>query len=113
MLRTLQAANIAGIWAMAVHAKDDAARAFYERFGFAPAAADAYQLFVLRKDVRAIFKQRNDPIRTLIWLDLPARLVVVTDTARSGANEFCRHSNSGRDGRLARIRTHEGKLGRD
>jgi GNAT superfamily N-acetyltransferase len=34
MLRTLQAADIAGIRAIAVHAKDDDARAFYERFGF-------------------------------------------------------------------------------
>jgi GNAT superfamily N-acetyltransferase len=32
MLRTLQAADIAGIRAFAVHAKDDAARAFYIRY---------------------------------------------------------------------------------
>src|SRR6266508_4434677 len=36
MLRTLQAADLAGIRAIAVHAKDDA-RAFYERFGFVAA----------------------------------------------------------------------------
>jgi GNAT superfamily N-acetyltransferase len=58
MLRTLQAADIAGIRAMAVHAKDDAARAFYERFGFMNAPTDPYHLFVLLKDVRAILKQR-------------------------------------------------------
>jgi GNAT superfamily N-acetyltransferase len=58
MLRTLQAADIAGIRAMAVHAKDDDARAFYERFGFTPAPTDAYHLFVLLEDVRAILKQR-------------------------------------------------------
>ena len=58
MLRTLQAADIAGVGAMAVHAKDDGARAFYERFGFVPAATDPYHLFVLLKDVRAILKQR-------------------------------------------------------
>ena len=56
MLRTLQAADIAGIRAMAVHAKDDEARAFYERFGFVPAPTDLYHLFVLIKDVRAILK---------------------------------------------------------
>jgi GNAT superfamily N-acetyltransferase len=56
MLRTLQAADIAGIRAMAVHAKDDDVRAFYERFGFAPAPTDPYHLFVLIKDVRAILK---------------------------------------------------------
>src|SRR5947209_18428930 len=58
MLRTLQAADIAGIRAMAVHAKDDDARAFYERFGFVPAPTDPYHLFVLLKDVRAILKER-------------------------------------------------------
>ena len=56
MLRTLQAADMAGIRAMAVHAKDDDARAFYERFGCVPAPTDPYHLFVLIKDVRAILK---------------------------------------------------------
>jgi GNAT superfamily N-acetyltransferase len=58
MLRTLQAADIAGIRALAVHAKDDDARAFYERFGFVPAPTDPHHLFVLLKDVRAALKQR-------------------------------------------------------
>ena len=56
MLRTLQAADIAGIRAIAVHAKDDDARAFYERVGFMAAPTDPYHLFVLLKDVRAILK---------------------------------------------------------
>jgi GNAT superfamily N-acetyltransferase len=56
MLRTVQAADIAGIRAMVVHAKDDDARAFYERFGFVPAPTDPYHLFVLIKDVRAVLK---------------------------------------------------------
>jgi GNAT superfamily N-acetyltransferase len=46
MLRTLQAADIAGIRALAVHAKDDDARAFYERFGFVPAPTDPYHWFL-------------------------------------------------------------------
>jgi len=58
MGRTLQAADIAGIRAMAVHAKDDDARAFYERFDFRPFPTDPYHLFVLLKDVRAILKRR-------------------------------------------------------
>src|SRR2546428_10476836 len=58
MLRTLHAAEIAGIRALAVHAKDDDARAFYERYGFVPAATDPYHLFVLLKDVRAILSTR-------------------------------------------------------
>jgi GNAT superfamily N-acetyltransferase len=57
MLRTLQAAEIAGIRAFAVHAKDDPARAFYERFDFVPSSSDPYHLFVLFKDVRALVKR--------------------------------------------------------
>src|SRR6266700_5694478 len=53
MLRTLQAADIAGIRAFAVHAKDDQARSFYERFDFVPSPSDPYHLFSLMKDVRA------------------------------------------------------------
>jgi GNAT superfamily N-acetyltransferase len=54
MLRTLEAADIAGIRAFAVHAKDDAARAFYERFDFVASPSDPYHLFRLLKDIRAI-----------------------------------------------------------
>jgi len=54
MLRTLHAADIAGIRAFAAHAKDDAARAFYERFDFVASPSDPYHLFRLLKDIRAI-----------------------------------------------------------
>jgi predicted N-acetyltransferase YhbS len=50
-LRTLQAADIAGIRALAVHAKYDAARKFYERFDFLPSPTDPLHLFMLLKDV--------------------------------------------------------------
>ena len=53
MLRTLQAAEIAGIRAFAVHAKDDAAKTFYERFDFLPSPTDPYHLFRLLQDTRA------------------------------------------------------------
>lgn len=53
MQRTLQAADIAGIRAFAVHAKDDQARAFYEYFGFTPLPSDPHHLFRLLKDIRA------------------------------------------------------------
>jgi len=56
MLRTLQAAEIAGIRAFAVHAKDDEARAFYEHFDFAPSPSDPYHLIRLLKDLRAFLK---------------------------------------------------------
>ena len=54
MQRTLQAADIAGIRAFAVHAKDQEARSFYEKFDFIPAPSDPMHLFVLLKDVRRI-----------------------------------------------------------
>lgn len=54
MQRTLQAADIAGIRAFAVHAKDEEARRFYEHFDFIPSPTDSLHLFVLLKDVRRI-----------------------------------------------------------
>ncbi len=52
MERTLHASDIAGIRALAVHAKDDDARAFYQKFDFIPSPTDPMHLFVLLKDVR-------------------------------------------------------------
>ena len=52
MLRTLQAADIGGIRAFAVHAKDDPAKSFYEHFGFEPSPTDPLHLFLLTKDLR-------------------------------------------------------------
>ena len=52
MQRTLQAADIAGIRALAVHAKDEEARRFYEHFDFVPSPTDPLHVFVLLKDVR-------------------------------------------------------------
>jgi GNAT superfamily N-acetyltransferase len=56
MLRTLQAAEIVGIRAFAVHAKDEGARAFYQHFDFVPSPADPYHLFRLLKDIRSFLK---------------------------------------------------------
>lgn len=53
-LRTLQAADIAGIRALVVHAKDESARTFYERFDFLPSPSDPLHLFILLKDIRNI-----------------------------------------------------------
>ena len=52
VLRTLQAAEIAGVRAFAVHAKDARAREYYEQFDFTPSPADPLHLFVLLKDIR-------------------------------------------------------------
>jgi len=55
MLRTLNAADIAGIRALAVHGKDEGARAFYEHFDFVQSPSDPLHLFVLIKElVRAV-----------------------------------------------------------
>ena len=54
MRRTLQAADIAGIRAFAVHAKDDSAVAFYRHFDFVPSPTDPLHLFLLLKDLRRI-----------------------------------------------------------
>lgn len=54
ILRTLQAADIAGIRAFAVHAKDDEARSFYRHFGFIESPTDPLHLFVLIKDLRSL-----------------------------------------------------------
>jgi GNAT superfamily N-acetyltransferase len=52
VLRTVQAADIAGIRALAVHAKDDQARRYYEQFEFVASPADPLHLLVLLKDIR-------------------------------------------------------------
>ena len=54
MLRTMNAADIAGVRAFCVHAKDERARAFYEHFGFEPSPVDPLHLFLLVKDLRAL-----------------------------------------------------------
>jgi GNAT superfamily N-acetyltransferase len=54
ILRTLRAAEIAGLRALVVHAKDEAARTFYERFDFVPSPSDPLHLFVLIKDLKRI-----------------------------------------------------------
>jgi len=51
-LRTLQAADIAGIRALVVHAKDNAAKRYYEQFDFVPSPTDPLHLLVLLKDLR-------------------------------------------------------------
>ena len=48
------AADIAGIRALAVHAKDEGARRLYERFGFIPLPTDALHVYVLVKDIKRL-----------------------------------------------------------
>jgi GNAT superfamily N-acetyltransferase len=51
LLRTVQAADIAGLRAVIVHAQDAAATSFYERFGFEPSPLDPLHLMLLLKDI--------------------------------------------------------------
>jgi GNAT superfamily N-acetyltransferase len=50
--RTLQVADMIGVCALAVHAKDEQANAFYQHFGFTPSPTDTRHLFMLIKDIR-------------------------------------------------------------
>jgi GNAT superfamily N-acetyltransferase len=54
LLRTEQAADIAGIRALVVHAKDHNARRWYEQFDFEPSPTDPLHLFLLLKDLRKL-----------------------------------------------------------
>ena len=56
LLRTAQAADIAGIRCLLVHAKDDAARRWYESWEFEPSPSDPYHLFLMLKDIKAILR---------------------------------------------------------
>lgn len=56
LLRTLQAADIVGIRAFVVHAKDDEARSFYEHFDFIALPTDPMHFFVLLKDIKALLR---------------------------------------------------------
>lgn len=61
MLRT---ADVIGVRAVLVHAKDASARAFYERFDFEPSPFDPLQLFLVIKDLqRALRASTPDPPR--------------------------------------------------
>jgi GNAT superfamily N-acetyltransferase len=52
--RTAQAAEIAGIRALLVHAKNERARSWYEQFDFEPSSTDELHLFLLVKDIKKI-----------------------------------------------------------
>jgi hypothetical protein len=57
LLRTAQAADIAGIQALVVHAKDEnARRRWYEQFDFEPSPTDPRHLFLLMKDLKKLLK---------------------------------------------------------
>ena len=54
LLRTAQAADIAGIRCLLVHAKDDAARRWYESWEFEPSPTNPNHLFLMLKDLKGM-----------------------------------------------------------
>ena len=52
LTRIKEAADIVAVRAIMVHAIDEAAREFYEHFGFEPSPLNPFQLLLLLKDVR-------------------------------------------------------------
>lgn len=50
--RSAKAADIAGIRALFVHAKNNEAAAFYAHFNFRPSPTDPHHLFLLMKDIQ-------------------------------------------------------------
>jgi GNAT superfamily N-acetyltransferase len=52
LLRTVQAAEIGGLRAVVVHAKDQVAKNFYLKYGFDASPIDPLHLFLLMKDLR-------------------------------------------------------------
>lgn len=52
--RTAHAADIAGIRALLVHAKDESARQWYLNWEFEPSATDPFHLFLLLKDIKVM-----------------------------------------------------------
>lgn len=57
LLRTLQAAEIAGIRALLVHARHERAAAFYRNAGFVSSPVDNHMLLIAQQDVRATLGQ--------------------------------------------------------
>lgn len=54
LLRTARAAEIAGMRALVVHAKDEEAARFYRHFNFDPSPTDPFHLFLLMKELRKL-----------------------------------------------------------
>jgi GNAT superfamily N-acetyltransferase len=52
LIRSAKAADIAGIRALFVHAKNDEAAAFYAHFHFRPSPTDPHHLFLLMKNIQ-------------------------------------------------------------
>ena len=54
--KALDAADKVGVWGVEVIAKDEAARGFYERYGFKRFVDDGLHLYISLKTVRKAFE---------------------------------------------------------
>jgi GNAT superfamily N-acetyltransferase len=61
ILRTLQAAEIAGIRAILVHAISDRAKLFYEKWGFTESPIEPMTLVVTVKEAAKMFAKPTNP----------------------------------------------------
>jgi GNAT superfamily N-acetyltransferase len=59
IFRAAQAADIVGCRALLVHAKDQAAQAFYSKFDFEPSPVHELHLYLLMKDILANLEDTN------------------------------------------------------
>lgn len=55
VLRAFQSSELVGSRAIVTHAKDEAAKAFYQRFQFLPSPLNELHLYLLMKDIRSVF----------------------------------------------------------
>lgn len=55
LVKVSAAADLIGVRAIIAHAKDEKAKAFYERYDFEPSPTDPLHMFLLMKDIRASF----------------------------------------------------------
>jgi predicted N-acetyltransferase YhbS len=56
VLRAYQASDLVGSRAIVTHAKGEGAKSFYLKFQFAASPLNEFHLYLLMKDVRAIFE---------------------------------------------------------
>ena len=55
VLRAIQASDLVGSRAIVTHAKDEEAKAFYLKFAFVPSPLNDLHLYLLMKDIKAMF----------------------------------------------------------
>ena len=68
MRRAVQISETAGLRALLIHARDEAARAFYKHLGnFLDSPADPMQLMITIRDIQAAVRVLNVPVDDADW----------------------------------------------